>query len=166
MQHVRKVGVSAAAVALAASGIFALFATSASAGSKPHGKIVCSTMSGSVGSGTITISGCSGTASTGGSSQPLSIALLANGGPVTWTNNDVTTFGKPTLNSTGNPKHCPGYTKPTKTNPTPPNQPSLTSFTGAVTSDNTGMKVPGKYKGYVCISSSGNFSAPKPLKVN
>ena len=170
MRRFRNVGLSAAAVALATTGIVAVFAMPASANSaKPHGKVVCTTMSGSVQSLTITISGCTGNAvpGTGGGSMPLSITTLANGGPVTWVNNNVTTFGQPTLTNLTNVKKCPGYVKPTKTNPKP-SEPSEMSFTGAVTADNTGMKVPGKYKGYVCIKndSAGTFSAPKPLKIN
>ncbi len=134
--------------------------------SGPKGKIACTTMTGSVASGTITISGCSGTAvpGTGGSSKPLSIAVLESGGPVTWVNNQVTNFSAPTLAS-GNAKHCPGYVKSTKKAPYSGSEPSLEKFSGSVTSDNTGLKVPGKYKGEVCISQSGNFSAGKALKI-
>jgi hypothetical protein len=133
----------------------------------PHGKITCAQMSGSISSGFITISQCSGTATpgTGGSSQPVSIALLANGGTVTWTNGQTTVFGKPAENTGLKPKHCTGYVKPTKTNPTPA-EPTIVGFSGTVNGDTTGMKVPGKYKGEVCISQAGNFSAPKALKVN
>jgi hypothetical protein len=35
-----------------------------------------------------------------------------------------------------------------------------------VTADTSGMKLPGKYKGAVCISTSGNITALKALKVN
>jgi hypothetical protein len=134
--------------------------------SGPKGKIACTTMTGSVGSGTITISGCSGTAvpGTGGSSRPLSIAVLESGGPVTWVNGQVTNFSQPVLAS-ANAKHCPGYVKSTKKAPYGGSEPSLEKFSGSVTSDNTGLKVPGKYKGEVCISQSGNFSAPKALKI-
>jgi hypothetical protein len=168
MHRFRKAGISVTAVALAASGIVVLFAMPASAKSTaPKGKVTCTQMTGSTGSGFITLSGCTGNAvpGTGGSSQPISIALLVNGGPVTWTNNNVTTFGAPALSSK-KATHCPGYVKPTKTNPTPANEPSLDQFSGSVTADNTGMKVPGKYKGFICIDPSGNFSAPKPLKIS
>jgi hypothetical protein len=156
---------SVAAVALAASGIAVLFAMPASAKGGPKGKITCGTMSGSVPSGLITISGCSGSAvpGTGGSSIPLSITLLANGGPVTWVSGQVTTFGKPALGSKKG-THCPGYVKPPK-GTTPP-EPSITTFSGVVTSDNAGLKVPGKYKGEVCISTANNFSAAKALKIS
>lgn len=135
--------------------------------SGPKGKITCTTMSGALTSGTITISGCSGTAvpGTGGSSKPLSIAVLENGGPVDWVNGQVTDFSKPALAS-ANPKHCPGYVKSTKKAPYSGSEPSLEKFSGEVTSDNTGLKVPGKYKGEVCISTAGNFSAGKPLKIS
>ena len=140
---------------------------SAWASSGPKGKITCTTESGSIGSGTITISGCSGSAvpGTGGSSEPLSIAVLESGGPVNWVNGQVTNFSKPVLAS-AKAKHCPGYVKSTKKAPYSGAEPSLEKFSGAVTSDNTGLKVPGKYKGEVCISQSGSFSAPKPLKIS
>jgi hypothetical protein len=141
----------------------------ASASSGPKGKIACTTMSGSVSSATITISGCSGTAvpGTGGSSVPLSISVLASGGPVNWVNGKVTTFAAPALAS-ASAKHCPGYVKSTKKAPYSGSEPSLEKFSGTVTSDSTGLKVPGKYKGEVCISndSAGTFSAPKPLKIS
>ena len=158
---------SVAAVALASSGIVTLFAMPASASSGPKGKIVCTQMNGSLGSGTITIAGCSGSAvpGTGGSSVPLSIAVLESGGPVTWVNGNVTNFSKPVLAS-AKAKLCPGYVKSTKKAPYSGPEPSLDQFSGAVTSDNSGMKVPGKYKGYICISSGGNFSAEKPLKIS
>jgi hypothetical protein len=35
-----------------------------------------------------------------------------------------------------------------------------------VTASTAGFKVVGKYKGEVCISTSGNITAPKPLKVS
>jgi hypothetical protein len=137
------------------------------ASSGPKGKISCTTMTGSIGSGTITVSGCSGSAvpGTGGSSKPLSIAVLESGGPVTWANSHVTNFSKPALAS-AKAAHCPGYVKSTKKAPYSGPEPSLEKFSGTVTSDNTGLKVPGKYKGEVCISQSGSFSARKPLKIS
>jgi hypothetical protein len=158
---------SIAAVALASSGIVTLFAMPASASSGPKGKITCTQMTGSLGSGTITLKGCSGSAvpGTGGQSVPLSIAVLANGGPVGWVSGATTNFGKPALVSK-KATHCPGYVKSTKKAPYSGPEPSLDQFSGAVTSDNSGMKVPGKYKGYICISAAGSFSAEKPLKVS
>jgi hypothetical protein len=169
MNRFRKAGISVAAVALASSGIVALFAMPASAASGPKGKITCTTMSGSTSSGHITISGCSGSASpgTGGSSTSLSITVLAAGGNVPWVNGKVTHFGAPTLAS-AKATHCPGYVKSSKKHPYSGSEPSLDKFSGAVTSDNTGLKVPGKYKGEVCIAgnSAGTFSAAKPLKIS
>jgi hypothetical protein len=164
MRRFRKAGMSAAAVALAASGIVVLFAMPASAKSSgPKGKITCTAMGGSVSGGTITISGCSGTATpgTGGSSTTLSISVLAGGGDVTWINGQVTDFGTPSLGS-ANAKHCPGYVKGAAS------EPAVTKFSGSVLSDNTGLKVPGKYKGEVCIKNdaSGTISAAKPLKIS
>ena len=170
MHRFRKAGMSVAAVALAVSGVAVLFAGPASAAGKvkpPHGKVTCTTMSGSTGSGQIKLSGCTGSAvpGTGGSSMELSIAVLAAGGNVTWTNGKVTDFGTPALVYKKATK-CPGYVKSSKKHPYSGPEPSLEQFGGVVHSDNTGMKVPGKYKGYVCISDSGSFSAEKPLKIS
>jgi hypothetical protein len=167
MHRFRKAGMSVAAVALATSGIVVVFAMPASASSGPKGKITCTSMSGSTGSFTITISGCSGTAvpGTGGSSVPLSITVLATGGTVGWVNGQQTVFGAPVLVSAKATK-CPGYVKSTKKAPFTGTEPTLDKFSGAVTSDSSGLKVPGKYKGEVCISASGSFSAPKALKVS
>ena len=165
MHRFRKAGMSVAAVALAVSGVAVLFAGPASAGG-PKGKVSCTTFSGSVLSGFITISGCSGTAATGPSSMPISISVLAGGGPVTWSNGNVTTFHAPTL-GTAKPTHCPGYVKSTKKAPYTGPEPSETTFSGTVTADNSGMKVPGKYKGYICIHATTTaFSAAKALKIN
>ena len=165
MHHFRKVGMSVAAVAVAALGIVAVFALPASAAKGPHGKFVCTQISGSVSSGFVTISGCSGNAvpGTGGSSQPLPIASLVSGGTVNWVNGQSTTIDQPVLNSSKKPTHCPGYVKPSKTNPTP-SEPTLEQFTAHVTADTTGLKVPGKVKGYACIDQNGNVTAPKPSK--
>ncbi len=91
-------------------------------------------MNGSLGSGMITISGCSGTAvpGTGGSSMPLSIAVLANGGNVDWVSGAITHFAKPALVSK-KATHCPGYVKSTKKAPYSGPEPSLDKFSGAVT---------------------------------
>jgi hypothetical protein len=168
MNRFRKAGLSVAAVALAASGVAVLFAgpASAKAPAGPKGKITCTTMSGSLGSGTITISGCSGSAvpGTGGSSVPLSITVLASGGPVGWVSGQTTVFGAPALVSK-KATHCPGYVKPPKGGPTPA-EPSMDQFSGTVNTDNSGLKVPGKFKGDICISVAGNFSAAKALKIS
>jgi hypothetical protein len=159
---------SVAAIALAASGVAVLFAGPASAKSSgPKGKTTCTAMNGSTSSESVTISGCSstGTPGTGGSSKPLSILTLASGGPVDWVNGTVTAFASPALTST-NAKHCPGYVKPPKGSTTTPAEPSADKFSGAVTSDNSGLKMPGKYKGEVCISQSGVITAAKALKVS
>jgi hypothetical protein len=125
---------------------------------KPKGKVLCTTITGTA-TGTVQISGCSGTANTGASSNPLPTASLASGGTVTWASGKTTTFSAATLTST-NAKKCPGYVKGASSNP------SASKFSGTVTADTSGMKVPGKYKGAVCISTSGNITALKPLKAN
>jgi hypothetical protein len=169
MHHFRKIGMSAAAVALAASGIVAVFAIPASAKGGPHGKMTCTQISGSVNSGFITISGCTGSNSpgTGGSSQPIPFAQLVAGGTVNWVNGQSTTVTNvnPVTEPSKKAKKCPGYVKPTKTNPNP-NEPSLISFTATVSADTTGLKLPGKAKGFVCVKndSAGTISAPKPSK--
>ena len=167
--HLRKAFMLAAVLALPIS-VLSVTLNSGPAWAKssgPKGKISCTTMRGSIGSGTITVSGCSGSAvpGTGGSSKPLSIAVLEAGGTVTWVNGHSTNFSKPALAS-AKARHCPGYVKSTKKNPYSGSEPSLEKFSGTVTSDNTGLKVPGKYKGEVCISQSGSFSAAKPLKIS
>ena len=111
--------------------------------------------------GHLVISGCADSdgATTGGGSQPLPAISLATGGTVTWLSGDTTFFGAPSLVPTS-AKHCPGYSKTSATNPT------AEKFSGAVTSSTAGFKVPGTYKGEVCISTKGVITAPKPLKVS
>ncbi|MGZ4756115.1 MAG: hypothetical protein ACXWA9_14490 [Acidimicrobiia bacterium] len=129
----------------------------------PKGKITCTTVTGTA-TGTVTISGCSGTGNTGGASNPLPTASLAVGGTVTWVSGKTSTFGVAALVATKATK-CPGYVKPPKTGPAP-TEPTAFKFSGAVTADNSGMKVPGKFKGAVCVSTSGDITALKVLKVN
>jgi hypothetical protein len=163
----RRIFMLTAALAIPASVVLvALDGGQALAKGGPKGKTTCSSMNGSVTGGTVTISGCadSNGANTGGGTGALSISLLATGGNVTWNSGKVTTFGAPTEGST-NAKHCPGYVKPPKGGPTP-SEPSATKFSGSVTADNAGFKVPGKYKGAVCISQSGTISLLKALKVS
>ncbi|HUA94695.1 MAG TPA: hypothetical protein VMB82_04125, partial [Acidimicrobiales bacterium] len=113
-----------------------------------------------------TISGCTDTGSaTATQSEPLTTASLATGGTVTWTNGKTSTFASPALVGI-KAKKCPGYVKSTKKNPYNGPEPSADKFSGEVTADTSGLKIPGKYKGEVCISSSGNVTALKPLKVS
>jgi hypothetical protein len=147
-----------AALALSISGVALVSGGQAWAASGPKGKATCTTVTGTA-SGTVTISGCTGTANTGGASMSLPTVSLALGGTVTWVSGKTTTFGSAALAATS-PKKCPGYVKGAATNPT------ADKFAGAVTADTSGMKVPGKFKGAVCISPSGNITALKALKVN
>ncbi len=149
-----------AALALSISGVALVSGGQAFAATGPKGKVTCSSITGTA-SGTVTVSGCIDAkgASTGGSSQPLPTTSLALGGTVTWVNGKTTTFSQPSIVAT-NAKKCPGYVKGGSNNP------SADKFAGAVTSDTSGMKVPGKFKGAVCISPSGNVTALKALKVN
>jgi hypothetical protein len=144
-------------------GVVAFGAQSGQALARPHAKTVCTTVTGTS-TGTVTISGCSGTANNGGASLPLNATSLAIGGTISWTNAQTTTFGAATLTN-GNAHKCPGFVK-VKKGVTPPPEPKEVKFTGVVTADSTGMKVPGKYKGDVCIDTSGNITARKPLKAN
>jgi hypothetical protein len=156
----RRILLVAAALAIPASGLsLALTGGAASAASGPKGKTVCTSVAGTA-SGTVTISGCtdSNGANTGGASHPISTAALATGGTVTWVSGMTSTFGAATLVSTS-AKHCPGYVKGASSNPT------ADKFSGAVTASTAGFKVPGKYSGEVCISTTGNITSPKPLKV-
>jgi hypothetical protein len=157
----RRILLVAAALAIAASGLsLALTGGPASAASGPKGKTVCTSVAGTA-SGTVTISGCTDSkgANTGGASQPITTASLATGGTVTWVSGKTSTFGAATLVSTS-AKHCPGYVKGASSNPT------ADKFSGAVTASTAGFKIPGKYSGEVCISTSGNITSPKPLKIS
>ena len=118
-------------------------------------KIVCTTIHGNL--TTITVSGCTG-GNTGGRSKPISTAALERGGTVTWVSGSTTTISAPALKSV-NAKKCPGYVKGGSNNP------SAEKFSAVVTADHgDGIKVPGKAKGAVCISPTGNISGLKPLK--
>jgi hypothetical protein len=156
----RKILLLAAAVAIPVSGVSLALSSGVAGAAGPKGKTVCTSVSGTA-STTVTISGCtdSNGANTGGGSQPISTPSLATGGTVTWLSGHTSTFGAATLVSTS-AKHCPGYVKGASSNPT------ADKFSGVVTADNAGFKIPGKFKGEVCISSSGVISAPKPLKIS
>ncbi len=115
--------------------------------------ISCTTISGSA---TLTVSGCTG-GNTGGGSQPLSAATLATGGTIHWLSGGSTTIGAPALVATS-ATHCPGYVKGAASNPT------AEKFTAAVTADTgDGLKLPGSAKGAVCVGTDGSISALKPL---
>ena len=151
----------AAALAIPLSGaLVGLSSTVASAGVK----ITCTTITGSD-AGTVTVSGCTG-GDTGGKSKPISATTLAGGGTVTWNTGNTTHFNKPVL-GTAKATHCPGYVKPAKGQPQPA-FPELEKFSGVVSADHgdTGLKVPGKYKGEVCVSSTGHITAAKELKIS
>ena len=117
--------------------------------------ISCSTITGNV-SGNITVSGCSG-GDTGGGSQPLSALALATGGTIHWLSGGSTTIGAPTLAPTA-ATHCPGYVKHAASEPT------AETFTAPVSSDTgDGLKLPGTAKGAVCIGLDDSITALKPL---
>jgi hypothetical protein len=117
--------------------------------------ITCTTITGTV-TGTIVVSGCTG-GNTGGSSTATATSTLATGGTIHWVSGSSTTIGSPTLTATS-AKKCPGYVKNGSSNPT------ADKFASNVTADTgDGIKVPGKGKGAVCISSSGSITALKPL---
>ena len=157
----RRILLVAAALAIPASGLsLALTGGPASAASGPKGKTVCTSVAGTA-STTVTISGCtdSNGANTGGGTLPLTVASLAGGGTVTWNSGFTSAFSAATLTPTS-AKHCPGYVKNAITNPT------ADKIAGTVTASNAGFKIPGKYSGVVCISTTGVITNPKPLKVN
>lgn len=159
--YMRRLLLLAAALAIPASGLSLALATGpASAASGPKGKTVCSSVAGTE-TGTVTISGCadSNGANTGGASTPIGTLSLGTGGTVTWVSGQTATFGASTLTPTS-AKHCPGYVKGGTSNP------AAEKFSGTVTASTAGFKIPGKYKGEVCIDSSGNITSPKPLKVS
>jgi hypothetical protein len=117
--------------------------------------ITCTSFTGTV-SGNSQLGGCTG-GNTGGGSLAFSSASLATGGTIHWLSGGSITIGAPTLTATS-AKKCPGYVKNGASNPT------ADKVAGAVTADvGDGIKIPGKLKGEVCISSSGNLSALKPL---
>jgi hypothetical protein len=159
----RRILMLAAALAIPLSGL-AVVGLSTEAGAAVT--IVCTGFNGSVSSGMVQATGCT-PASTGGSSQSLSIAVLASGGVVPWTQTpNNTTFATPKTKSAVG-KKCPGYIKPTKTNKHP-TEPSLVTFSGKVTADTgDGIKIPGKYSGAVCIGTDMDqtITAEKPLKI-
>jgi hypothetical protein len=145
----RRILLLVATLAIPASGAFvALSGGQAWAKGGPNGKVTCTGINGSD-TGNVTLSGCTdtGSANTGTGSQPFPATSLATGGTITWLSGKTSTFGAPTLTST-NPKHCPGYVKDASSNP------SADKVSGAVTADTSGLKIPGKYKGAVCISTS------------
>jgi hypothetical protein len=145
----RRVLLMAAALAIPVSGLSVVALNGGVAGAAS--KISCTTISGTA-TGTITISGCTG-GNTGGSSKPVESTTLAEGGTVDWVSGSTTTIAAPTLKSIS-AKKCPGYVKGGSSNP------SAESAKGAVTGDTgDGLKIPGKFAGEVCISSSGTITA-------
>ena len=117
--------------------------------------ITCTTLSGNA-SSTLTVSGCTG-GHTGGGSTPVVATALATGGTITWLSGGSTTIGAPTLVSTSS-KKCPGYVKGAASNPT------AEKISATVTSDTgDGLKLPGAIKGAVCIGTDGSITAKKPL---
>jgi hypothetical protein len=151
----RRVLLMAAALAIPVSGLSIVALNGGVAGAAS--KISCTSINGTV-TGTITISGCTG-GNTGGSSKPTPTSTLASGGTIDWVSGSTTTFNQPTL-KTVSAKKCPGYVKKGSNNPT------AESASGTVTADTgDGIKVPGKFKGKVCVSPSGTITAypGKPL---
>ncbi len=155
-----------AALAIPLAGATAAFGSSqawAAAKAKgPNGKVTCSTVTGNVLT-TITVSGCSnfGSALFSSSSDATSVGTLSSGGTVVWSNGDSVTFNAPNV-TLPSAKHCPGYVKPAKGQPAP-TEPTAAKFSGVVTADVGGLKLPGKFKGEVCISQTNNITAAKPM---
>jgi hypothetical protein len=147
-----------AALAIPVSGVAAVgLAGTASAKGAPKVTIECSSINGPA-TGDITVSGCSG-GNTGGSSQPLPATALGLGGKITWVSGSTTTIAAPAL-TTKSAKKCPGYVKGAATEPT------ADKFSAAVTSGTgTNMPINGTASGEVCVSTSGNVTALKGLKI-
>ena len=121
-------------------------------------KITCLQLSGTL-SGTVTASGCTG-GNTGGASQPAPTSTLIAGGTIHWVSGGSLTFSAPTQTAT-NAKKCPGYVKGAASEPT------AAKVSAGVTADTgDGIKVPGKLKGSVCLSQSGNITALKAFKIS
>jgi hypothetical protein len=118
--------------------------------------ISCTTITGSA---TLVVSGCTG-GNTGGMSESLSAATLADGGTIDWASGGSTTIGVPTLGTTS-ATHCPGYVHGV----TP--EPAAETFEAAVTADTgDGLKLgANEAKGSVCISPLGAITALKTLTV-
>jgi hypothetical protein len=147
----------AAALAIPVSGAAMVGLTGpAYAGSKPPKvTIECTTITGNAAT-TVTVSGCTG-GNTGGGSEPVDATELATGGTITWLSGATNTIGAPTLTSTS-AKHCPGYVKGASS------EPSAEKFDATVTGGTGGNPVSGSAKGAVCIASNGDITALKPLK--
>ena len=96
-----------AALAVTISGVALVSGGQAWAASGPKGKVTCTTVTGTA-TGTVTISGCTGTANTGGSSMPLPTASLAAGGTVTWVSGKTSTFSAATLVGNEAPRSARG----------------------------------------------------------
>ena len=154
MRRTRRILLTATALLIPVAGITTLgLGGVAGAG----GSIECTSISGSA-SGNIQLSGCSGP-NTGGGSQPVSATALEAGGTFTWLSGGTTTVGTPTLVTTPNDKHCPGYSKTASSNP------SGIAFTTAVTGDTgDGILIPGSATGDICISTTGNITILKAIK--
>lgn len=152
--------VTAVAVGALAPGI-----AGAAAAPKPKGKTACTTAVGTA-TGTIVIGGCVDVngADTGGGTAALSTTALAFGGTVAWNSGKTTVFTAPLVLPTKATK-CPGYVR-FKRNTTPPPEPTAFKFSGTVTADTSGMKVPGKIKGAVCVGLAGDISVLKTIKVS
>jgi len=155
----RRILLVAAALAIPLSAMSLALTNGVASASGPNGKTTCSSLSGTVSS--LTISGCvdSGSAHTGGGTPPFSGTVLASGGTVTWNSGFTSTSAAPTLTATS-AKKCPGYVKGGSSNPT------ADKVSAAVTASTVGFKVPGLFKGKVCISSTGAITNLGPLKVS
>jgi hypothetical protein len=153
----RRVLMLVAAAAIPASGAFVALSGGQAWAKGFNGKVTCTTITGTATS-EITISGCSdsGTAATGPSTVPFEATELESGGVITWIDGNESSFGAPALKSTS-AKHCPvtGST--------------ADKISGAVNTadDSSDLKVPGKYKGAVCIAPGTEaITALKPLAVS
>jgi hypothetical protein len=115
----------------------------------------CTTITGNIGN-TIVVSGCTG-GDTGGMSNSFTAIDLATGGTIPWSSGGSTTIGSPTVTATSATK-CPDYVRGGANNP------SAEKISGAVTADTgDGLKLPGTFKGAVCIQTDGTITALSAL---
>jgi hypothetical protein len=150
----RRVLLLAAALATAVSGAYVVASSSPAWAS--GAKITCTTLNGDF-MPSLTVSGCSG-GNTGGGSYPGGATALtgwppANGGTINWLSGSTTTIGPPTISSISS-RRCPD-----------PNG-GAEKFSATVTADTgDGIKVPGRATWALCTSRYGFISALRGLKV-
>jgi hypothetical protein len=143
----------AAVLALPVSGAYVVAPSSPAWAS--GAKITCTTLNGADYPPTLTVSGCSG-GNTGGGSLTATVLLgllPARGGTINWLSGTTTTIGPPTISYISS-RRCPD----------PPG--GAEKFSATVTADTgDGIKVPGRATWALCTSRYDQDSALKALKI-